>query len=140
MFAQALSLALDHSASAAQRAALEDALRQAVRLTEVESNFEARINESKARRGAPPTKAPPSVEAAIPSAEVIEAEQIASLQGLPATEIVQALKSGLDFDVQFWTGSLKQTHQADRPVVQELIDAKLALQAVLARCLADSPP
>ena len=143
MFAPALRIARAKTTVLQSCAALEQALLRAEVLARLESEFEAKINASKARRGEKPTKLPKSRRAQLSGyaddASTLQAEQLALFESeLSANEILAALKSGLDTDLQFWAGAAKYTHPEDLPVVQEFVKAKLELQESLALCLASS--
>lgn len=140
MFAQALRIALAKTNGSEPVTALGQALGDAELLARVESEFEDRINASKASRGEKPTKLSKARRAQVDEysndAATLQAEQMTVFDSkLSAIEIVTALKAGLDSDLQFWANAAKYTHPAELPLVQELVDAKVALQASLARCL-----
>jgi hypothetical protein len=141
MFAPALRIVLAKTNVPASRAALEQALLRAESLARVESEFEAKINASKARRREKPTRLSKSRRAQVDEyaedAATLQAEQLSVFESeLSANEILAALKSGLDTDLQFWANAAKYTHPDDLPVVQEFVKAKLELQESLALCLA----
>jgi len=144
MFVPALRIALAKTNHPATCAALEQALLTAESLARVESDFETKINASKARRGEKPTRLSKSRRAQLSEyaddASALEAEQLAAFDSeSSANEILTALKSGLDADLKFWTNAAKYTHPDDMPVVQEFVKAKLELQESLALCLASGP-
>jgi hypothetical protein len=144
MFTPALRIALAKTNDPTSCAALEQALLRAESLARVEADFEAKINSSKARRGEKPTKLSKSRRAQLDEyaqdASTLEANQLAVFESeLSASEILTALKSGLDVDLKFWANAAKYTHPDDLPVVQEFVKAKLELQASLALCLASGP-
>lgn len=142
MFVPALRLALTKIDGTVSPEALACALVDAASLERIESEFEAKINGSKVARGEPPTQLFRSrrtqIEQYTADAAALEAEQLAAFDEMSCITIATILKSGLDTDVQFWTNAAKHTHPADLLVVEELVNAKRALQKSLASCLAAS--
>ncbi|MGH8524576.1 MAG: hypothetical protein ACREXY_10285 [Gammaproteobacteria bacterium] len=140
MFAPALRIALAKPDCTASHDALSRALLDAEALARIESEFESKINASKARRGEKPTHLSKARRAQVgqyaADAESLHAEQLAAFEtGMSAAEILAALKSGLDSDLQFWSTAAKHTHPDDLALVEEFVNAKRALQASLALCL-----
>ena len=140
MFAPALRIAIAKSDGTSSRDALSRALLDAEALSRIESEFESKINASKAKRGEKPTQLSRSRRAQVnqyaADAESLHAEQLAAFEAeMSAAQILAALKSGLDSDLQFWATAAKYTHPADLAVVEEFVNAKRALQASLALCL-----
>jgi hypothetical protein len=144
VYVQALQIAISKDDGTASRPALQQALLKAEALARVESQFESRVNASKASRGERPTKLSKSRQAEVDGFATdsagLQAEQLVLFRSeLAAHEIVQALKSGLDSDLKFWSTAAKHTHPGDLPVVQEFVDAKRELRESLALCIAGSP-
>ena len=144
MYVQALQIALSKDDGTASQPALQHALLKAETLARVESQFEARINASKASRGEKPTRLSSSRHAEVAGfaadAAELQAEQLVLFQsGFSARKIVAALKSGLDSDLKFWSNAAKYTHPSDLPVVQEFVSAKRELRESLSLCIAGSP-
>jgi hypothetical protein len=132
MFHSALRIALSKASTAEERAALEQALAAAEELEHVESDFEGKINASKAARGEKPTSLSKARRAQVrgyaDDAAAMSKEQLSVLQAeLGASEIVNALHVGLQSDLQFWNGAAKYTHPSDMPVLEEFVAAKQRL-------------
>jgi hypothetical protein len=143
MFAPALRIALAKSDGTASRDALMRALLDAEALARIEAEFESKINATKAKRGEKPTSLSKSRRAEVDQyaadGESLQAEQLAAFEAeMSARQILTALKSGLDSDLKFWSNAAKYTHPADLAVVEEFVNAKRALRASLALCLAGS--
>jgi hypothetical protein len=140
MFAPALRIAIAKTDGIVSSEALAFALVDAVSLERVESEFESKINSSKAKRGEKPTKLAKSRQAEVnqyaADAAAFQADQLATFEEMSCAAIVVVLKSGLDSDLRFWANAAKYTHPADLPVVEEFVNAKRALQKSLAACLA----
>jgi hypothetical protein len=140
MFAPALRIAIAKTDGAVSSDSLALALVDAESLERIESEFESKINSSKAKRGEKPTKLPKARQAQVnqyaADAASFQAEQLATFGEMSSAGIVRVLKSGLDSDLQFWANAAKYTHPADLPVVEEFVNAKRALQKSLASCLA----
>lgn len=142
MIARAIVIALD-KASPAESGALQEVLRLAQALDEVETGFEAKINASKARRSEGPTKLPKArraqVEGYAADAAEMERQQQVELAAMPcARDVIEVLHYGLQSDVAFWKSAPRHAHPDDVPVVQELVDAKVRLHAAMARYLAEA--
>ena len=140
MFAPALRIALAKSDGTVSRDALSHALRDAEALSRIECEFESQVNASKAKRGEKPTHLSKSRRAQASQyaadAESLHLEQLAAFETeMSAVEILAALRSGLDSDLQFWATAAKYTHPADLTLVEEFVNAKRALQTSLALCL-----
>lgn len=140
MFAPALRIALAKSDGTVSADALSRALLDAEALSRIESEFESKINASKAKRGEKPTQLSTSRRAQVnqyaADAESLQVEQLAAFNTeMSAAGIVSALKSGLDSDLQFWANAAKYTHPADLAVVEEFVNAKRNLQGSLALCV-----
>lgn len=141
MFAPALRIALAKLDGTVSADALSRALRDAEALSQIESEFESKINASKAMRGEKPTRLSKSRQAQViqyaTDAESLQAEQLAAFEAeMSAAEVVAALKSGIDSDLRFWANAAKYTHPADLAVVEEFVGAKRSLQESLALCIA----
>ncbi len=138
MYVAALRLALTKVDGTVSPRDLACALVDAESLERIGSEFESKINDSKAKRGEK-TKLSESRRAQLAQfqadAESLEAEQLAAFKEMSCAAMVEALKSGLDSDLAFWAQAAKRTHPADLPVVEELVTAKQALQRSLAACL-----
>ena len=144
VYVQALQIALSNDDGSASKLALQEALLKAEALARVESQFESRINASKASRGEKPTKLSKSRQAEVDGfasdAAGLQAEQLVSFKsGYTARKIAAVLKSGLDSDLKFWSNAVKYTHPGDLPLVQEFVTAKRELRESLSLCLAGSP-
>jgi hypothetical protein len=142
MFATALRIALAKVDGTVSSEALACALVDAESIERIESEFESKINSSKAKRGEKPTKLSKGRQAQVSQyaadAASLQAEQLSTFEEMSRAAVVTALKAGLDSDLQFWANAGKYTHPADLPVVEEFVNAKRALQKSLASCLAGS--
>ena len=144
MYVQALQIAISKADGTASEAALRQALLRAEALAQVESQFETRVNASKASRGEKPTKLSKSRKAEVDGfatdAAALQAEQLAMFKsGSSSREIVASLKSGLDSDLKFWSTAVKHTHPGDLSVLQEFVNAKRELRDALTLCIDGSP-
>jgi hypothetical protein len=115
MFHSALRIALSKASTAEERAALEQALAAAEELEHVESDFEGKINASKAARGEKPTSLSKARRAQVrgyaDDAAAMSKEQLSVLQAeLGASEIVNALHVGLQSDLQFWNNEVAKQY------------------------------
>jgi hypothetical protein len=140
MYVQALQIALSKNVDSAWHELLEQAKAKAETLALVESQFEAKVNASKASRGEKPTKSSKARRAEIDSFDVDAAALDADLLSqysseFSARQIVATLESGLESDLKFWSSAAKHSHPDDLPTVQEFIDAKRELRESLAHCL-----
>ena len=140
MFVQALQIALTKSDVSTARPAVEQALLRAETLALLESQFEVKINASKAARGEKPTSLSSSRRAEVDEfakdATALQTEQLASFASeSSAFRILAALKSGLVSDLKFWSNAAKYTHPGDLSLVQELVNAKRELKEALVHCL-----
>jgi len=138
MFVAALRIALTKADEIVSSPRLACALVDAESLEHIESELESRINDSKAKRGEKP-KLSQSRQAQLAEFEAdaasLQSEQLAAFKEMACADIVAALKSGLDSDLEFWANAAKHTHPADLPVVEEFVAAKRALAKSLAACL-----
>ncbi|MBL8378641.1 MAG: hypothetical protein JNM79_12280 [Burkholderiales bacterium] len=140
MFVSALRIALAKSVAAPERTALESALPAAEDLERIEAGFVQKINAGKAARGEKPTQLPKARKAQVrgyaDDAIAMQKEQLASFESeLNSREIVSALHSGLQSDLQFWENSAKYAHPSDLPILEEFVGAKQRLFEALSRCL-----
>lgn len=140
MISPFVRIAATKARSAAEREALDCIVSLAERLDELELGFETRINASKARRGEGPTKVSSArreqLQQLAADEKQLEAEQLVQFQAMErAVDILAALHSGMESDVGFWKGAHHHTNPAEKPVVQELVDAKIALLEAMATYL-----
>lgn len=138
MFVAALRIASSKADGTVSSQMLARALVDAESLERIESEFESKMNGSKAKRGEN-TKLSKSRQAQLAQykadAASLEAEPLGAFKEMSCADIVAALRSGLDSDLRFWANAAKHTHPADLPVVEELVSAKRALERSLAACL-----
>lgn len=132
MFVPALRIALGKMGPLSDRSLFEQALSAAQALELVAAGFEERINANKAARGEKPTRLSKGQRAQIESytsdAQALEREQLAIHEAeLSPQEIVQALRTGLQSDLTFWSGAAKYAHADDRAIVEEFVAAKQRL-------------
>jgi hypothetical protein len=144
MYVQALQIALSKNVDSVWHKLLEQAITKAEMLALVESQFEAKVNASKASRGEKPTKLSKSRRAEIDSFDVdaatLRVDLLAQYKSeFSARQIVATLKSGLDSDLKIWSSAAKHSHPDDLPTVQEFVNAKRELGESLAHCLAGCP-
>ena len=138
MFTPSLRIALGKADSDSEGSALGECLRFAEALDEIESNFESRINASKADRGVKPTSLSAAKRSELSGyqsdADELAKQQLLQFEALlSAKEIASALRSALESDMKFWNSAAKHTHPADLPVVHELVGAKRSLLDALTK-------
>jgi hypothetical protein len=144
MFTPSVRIALSKSRSPGERADFFTMLERAEQLDKVESEFQSKINASKAVRGEGPTLLSKGKRAQLQHLAQDEremaSEQLITLESMPtAAAVVRVLHSGLQSDVAFWQQAPKHTHAADLHVVQEFIEAKASLLESLTAFLARHP-
>lgn len=124
---------MDKAGTPQARAFLERLAPLFARVCELERGFAERISASKAARGERPPKLSRAKREEVAGygkdAEAIEENLSRDLAGLPGESMVWALAAGLETDISFWQNQgLMQTHPAERPIVEELLQAKMELQ------------
>ena len=127
-----LQIAIDQAGTPQARAFLEEIQPLFARVCDLEREFAGRIKASKAARGERPPKLSSAKREEVAGYEK-DAEAMAEnlnrdLAGLSAESIVWALAAGLESDIAFWQSQgLRHTHPAERPIVEEVLQAKTEL-------------
>ena len=115
------------------------------RVQELNQSFVDRINTNKAARGEGPTRLPKRKREELGQYESdrIEGERdlTQSFAKLHGSSIIAAMSEGLETDLKFWGGPmLKHAHVADRPLIEEVFEAKKLLQSGFKEFLERYPP
>jgi hypothetical protein len=70
----------------------------------------------------------------------LEGQQLVEFEAMTySADVIAALHAGMESDVKFWKQAQRRIHQADAPVVQELVEAKIKLFESMALFLASHP-
>jgi hypothetical protein len=143
MFEHSVKLAIHKAATEQEHLALRSVCAVAVALDEQERTFEARINESKARRGEPPTQLSKAkrqeVDQYARDAEELTKEQLRQFEALDAWAIVFSLHMALETDARFWSKAHLKAHPSDASIIQDFAQAKADLRDALASFLEQFP-
>ena len=134
MSPEQLEIAIANTADPEAKSMLVELAPTFEKVCQLNQGFPARINANKASRGEAPTKLPKrkreDLAAYDQDAIDLERKLTNDYRTLAGSSIIHSMSYALETDLKFWGGTLlKHAHPSDRPIVEEVFEAKKQLQS-----------
>ena len=145
MTPEQFQIAVSNSTDSNAKSMLSDIAPVFDRVCELNDSFPDRINANKASRGEAPTKLSKRKREELAGYErdAVDLDQTLAndYRALEGSSIVHAMSYALESDLKFWGGAmLKHAHPDDRPIIEEVLEAKKQLQSKFKQFLNCFPP